>query len=114
MKDSDIIKALECCLELNCKECPCWAEEVDACCYGINEDVLLDLIKRQQAEIEKLRGWENLLKAEKHSLIKAEAIKEFTKRLKKEAHEYECRQGYLICAVEVEDIDDLIKEMVGK
>ncbi len=29
----------------------------------------------EQAEIERLKGWESLLKAESHALIKAEAIK---------------------------------------
>lgn len=38
-------------------------------------------IKRKNAEIERLQGWQDLLKAEKHSLIKAEAIKEFVAEL---------------------------------
>lgn len=40
----------------------------------------LDLIIHQKTEIDRLKEWENLLKAEKHSLIKSEAIKEFAKR----------------------------------
>ena len=35
-----------------------------------------EIINRQRAEIERLKGWQDLLKAEKHSLIKSEAIKE--------------------------------------
>lgn len=37
-----------------------------------------------QAEIERLKGWQDLLKSEKHSLIKAGAIKEFQIELRKE------------------------------
>ena len=71
-------------------------------------------INRQKAEIERLKGWQDLLKAEKHSLIKAEAIKEFAERLKNKLTacsktiDGECE--YLICDY---DIDNLVKEMVG-
>ena len=122
MTDEDIIKALECCLEFKCKECPCWAEEVDACCYGINEDVLLDLIKRQRAEIERLmhnieamaQTMPNMAKAER-----AEAIKEFAERLKEESSfETDVSLGYgRPCyenAVPIIAIDNLVKEMVGE
>ena len=66
----------------------------------------LDLINHQKAEIEKLKEWENLLKAEKHSLIKTEAIKEFAGRLK-------CGVPQEYGVIRCSDIDSLVKEMVG-
>lgn len=111
MTDNEIIKALECCkqsrlnqdcLNLNCPFATKYGCNID------NEDLrnaALDLINRQkeekealiagqetmskyieeqQAENERLQGWQDLLKAEKHSLIKAEAVKEFAERLKEE------------------------------
>ena len=75
-------------------------------------------INRQQEEIERLKGWENLLKAEKHSLIKTEAIKEFAKRLKNKI-KTECNPygkptfDYDTSLAIMRYIDNLVKEMVG-
>lgn len=75
-------------------------------------------INRQQEEIERLKGWENLLKAEKHSLIKTEAIKEFAKRLKNKI-KTECNPygkptfDYDTSISIMRYIDNLVKEMVG-
>ena len=57
MNDNEIIKALECCLaELcHCKECPRFVRGVDDCHVKLYNDSL-DLINRQQAEIERLKG----------------------------------------------------------
>ena len=74
-------------------------------------------INRQQEEIERLKGWENLLKAEKHSLIKTEAIKEFAKRLKNKI-KTECNPygkptfDYDTSISIMRYIDNLVKEMV--
>ena len=109
MTDKEIIKALENHID-------------DFNKNGISVDnnrldkLTLDLINRQKAEIERLKGWENLLKAESHAPIvkkaKSEAIKEFAKRLKNSIYintdllVYQCE--------EVESmIDDIVKEMVG-
>ena len=73
----------------------------------------VNLIKRQQAEIEMLKGWERLLKAESHAPIiqkaKRDAIIEFAERLKKK---YEF---HIICDWRTlnGEIDDLVKEMLG-
>lgn len=101
MTDKDIIKALECCdNERDCTQCP--MKESYPFCDDIGPGIVLDLIKRQQAEIKWLKGWQDLLKAEKHSLIKAEAIKEFAERLK---NIYVVHDGlYSI-------IDNLVKEI---
>lgn len=75
-------------------------------------------INRQQEEIERLKGWENLLKVEKHLLIKTEAIKEFAKRLKNKI-KTECNPygkptfDYDTSISIMRYIDNLVKEMVG-
>ena len=55
LTDNEIIKALECCIDCKCKECPCYKNiEGEMYCTEIDEEEILDLINRQQAEIEKL------------------------------------------------------------
>ena len=51
MKDNEIIKALECCRDCKCKDCPCHNKETDGC-QELDEQDILDLIKRQKAEID--------------------------------------------------------------
>ena len=49
--------------------------------------------------------------------IQAEAIKEFAESLKEKAVKHNCRYGgclYDITAVQIADIDNLVKEMVGE
>lgn len=79
MTDEQIIKALECCGYKNCKQCPNFSEDIE--CSEKLIKLALDLINRQKAEIERLKGWQDLLKAEKHSLIKSEAIKKFENKI---------------------------------
>lgn len=53
MKDNEIIKALECCNHLEwCNDCPLQSEIK---CKDILSDKSVDLINRQQAEIERLQ-----------------------------------------------------------
>lgn len=124
MTNNEIKKALECCLIGECESCPI-SKFSD--CYETLKDEAMSLVNRQQAvieqlkslctskdviikgqeaEIERLKGWQDLLKAEKHSLIKAEAIKEFAAKLK---CGISITSGVITCA----DIDDLLAEMVG-
>lgn len=119
MTDNDIIKALECCSKDTyiCKECQLYVER--KCMRKLNS-LALDLINRQQAEIERLKGWQDLLKAEKHSLIKAEAVKEFAEKVKKELSllKKECRKvldndGAFAIDRARKKIDNLVKEIVG-
>ena len=125
MTDNEIIKALECCSNADCVNCPKWSEEWYS---GMCSDFLpmvLDLINRQRAEIERLQdeieeknntitflkdqavGWSidfcNLKK--KVETTKAEAIKEFVERLKSEIEFSDT-----ITKVE-RHIDNLVKEM---
>ena len=55
MTDNEIIKALECCYTTgtSCEECPMY--NFDECNDVLMAKYVRDLIKRQQAEIEKLR-----------------------------------------------------------
>lgn len=55
MTDNEIIKALECCRDCNCKECPCYKViDGEMRCTEIDEKEILDLINRQKAEVEAL------------------------------------------------------------
>ena len=88
MTDNEIIKALE-----YCKDCSA----------NLNVEII-DLINRQQAEIERLEKH-----TEMYHEVRAEAIKEFAEKLKK--------RFYLIagrCVVNVYQIDNLVKEIVGE
>ena len=99
MTDEQIIKALECCQITNCKDCVyCGCDEYRLCVENLLKDTL-NLINRQQAEIEQL-------KTEKDNLIKTyaecqvEFLKEFTEKLKPILfHYYDS------------EIDNLAKEM---
>lgn len=126
MADNEIIKALECCSFhglLKCEKCPKKNEGV-TCMYALNKDAL-DLINRQQAEIERYKGVIKLLendvtdaqaelkefKALYVNKVAAMGIKAFAERLKAEYADFdelheEIRYDNLILA-----IDNLVKEM---
>ena len=56
--NEEVIKALECCANADCLNCPRWTEDWSS---GMCADFLpsvLDLINRQKAEIERLREFE--------------------------------------------------------
>jgi hypothetical protein len=119
MNDRDVVKALECCAEHpNCKNCPC-VDKI-GCVNLISKDTL-DLIKRQQAEIERLQGYNENLQTANVALsneildIKAEAIKEFAERLNSRTRQMtEYDEGGWDCtryAIDDEGIDNLVKEM---
>lgn len=85
MKDSEIIKALECCDFADikaCEECPLY-HTFD--CSFVIIDKSLDLINRQNAEIERYLHSIKLLENDV-ATAKSEAIKEFSRKLKKECH----------------------------
>lgn len=121
MNDSEIIKALECCVQNTreaCVECPIGFEGRDLCLNVAMEEAI-GLINRQKAEIDRYKI--NLPHLEQQDedfcgvlcdfaeeLIgkaKSEARKEFAKRLKAIAIEK--------CSVPIvfNDIDNLLKEM---
>ncbi|MBE6890003.1 MAG: hypothetical protein E7485_08325 [Ruminococcaceae bacterium] len=130
MTDNEIIKALECCSTAqNCTPCKYEPSEYEkgtvGCCNELMKNAL-DLIKRHQAEIEKLskpQGVTFLANGiEIHAkdsdeyykfkrLVKADAITEFAERLKIDA--VEVRYCTFSAVVRVADINTLVKEMVG-
>ena len=136
MTDSEIIKALEMCSSENeaaCRNCPQYVKCTSGCIAELMK-FALDLIKRQQAEIDRLtvelqamRGAANSYKAEVERLkketeqfanvgklyseVKAEAIKEFAERLK--ANRPHLNTGEQVFYIRPEAVDDLVKEMIG-
>ena len=142
MTDNEIIKALEICAAGSCTGCP--ANLNSANCLEKLTQNALDLINRQKADVETL---ENNLKFVRGTLTRAldeneqlkkrldshcnncrmrdrkerdraEAIKEFTERLKEKSMcmvEYdEDGWGCPTRVVKTSDIDNLVKEMVGE
>lgn len=112
MTDNEIKKALECCVSTDdCKKCPLGGTHQ---CYPTLEKNALDLINRQQAEIEKWKAEYTRACAERDARIctqdyfKAEAIKEFAERLKAKV------DPNWDNSVDVEDIDRLVAEMTGE
>ena len=124
MTDAEIKKALECCAdEMGCaKGCPFFDKKKSKCKvaspYGAFEKLLLDLINRQQAEIERLetnclsmaQTMPNMAKAER-----AEAIEEFWSRLQGIAYrsEVEWSHGEHPMLIELDDAEEIYEEMVG-
>jgi hypothetical protein len=128
MTDNQIIKALEFCANHDngsCFGCPLLKNKD---CFQTLSRASLDLINRQQAEIERYKEtygcypvWnvpcENVFVLSMScddyedfkNQLKAEAIKEFAERLKEKAKNNEWNGT--ICGV---DIDNLVKEMVGE
>lgn len=114
MNTNDIIKALEHCTTygVGCKGCPAYGEDGKSKCKKYFRGSI-DLIKRQQEEIgvareEKLKHFLAYEKDRKR--VKSEAIKEFAERLKLES-DYIC--GSICKAIYVDEIDNILKEMVG-
>ncbi len=101
MTDNEIIKAWEYCkkdkFKPRCSKCPL-KKRPD--CQIVLELEILPLLNRQKAEIESQREYLNVSK------IRAEAIKEFAGRVKILNNEN--------LFLWKEDIDDLVKEMVGE
>lgn len=129
MTDNEIIKALECCIDCDCKNCPCQTE--NGHCMEIDETLILDLINRQKAEIEKLKKRfdmsrkelsrrreinsricelnKNLLTERKNA--KSEAIREFAKKLKYCVNYVHSPIGGSVLYDAIEIINSLVKEM---
>ena len=97
MTDEQIVKALECCIQVDwdvCTVCPLYDRE-EGCLSGDLRKDALDLIQRQQAEIERLKSMDVQVEVSKRleKEIKNEAIKEFAEKLK-ETNLYEFIEEY--------------------
>ena len=130
--DEEIIKALQCCSEpcAECDECPLYCIGANCSSFELHR-YALDLVNRQKAEIERLnsvndekfRQWDMLtektkqhyadLYEEARDILKVEAYKEFAERLKEKSFKTIRNYGLTKDVVEVCDIDNLVKEMVG-
>ena len=132
--DEEITKAVKCCSEpcCVCDECPLYCVGANCSSFELHR-YALDLINRQQAEIERLKEessdkeraytdeyclrkeWQDKcrqLLIEKQT-AKSEAYKEFAERLEEKSFQSFGNYGITRDVVEVCDIDNLVKEMVG-
>jgi len=127
--DEQIIKALEYCVyDTTCQECP--YNELSEC-ISVRHRNLLGLINRQKAEIKSLKqiideNDKEILKLQKRIVfwredlnyqpekIRSEAIKEFAERLKEESYSNSDICGYTSTVVDVNSIDNLVKEMTER
>ena len=123
MTDNEIKKALECCTTkgANCKGCPAFVKVDRSNCKKYFRGAI-DLINRLQAENERLKEVNEKLLIDFNGLsgfihrVKAAAYKEFAERLKeRNVSIYEYNEK-IISAIPLtkEDIDNLLKEMIGE
>ena len=102
----------------NCNECKIRNCKWGTCnCSQITANAALDLINRQQAEIEKLKGStivSNIMESQRIKReAKAEAYKEFAERLNEEAQIADCFDSYNM-VVGTHFINNLLKEMIDE
>lgn len=124
MNDSEIIKALECCISTekgSCqkKKCPM----INECRTDIKsaEKYALDLITRQKAEIERLqekysRTMDGLKAVLAERADHSEAIKEFVSELIKKAGYESYGHGRTVVRrylIDVDCFENIVKEKVG-
>ena len=118
--DKDIISSLEViATTCNCNECKIRSGKWGTCnCSETTANAALDLINRQKAEIERLRGStivNNIMESQRIKReAKAEAVKEFAEKLKEKSFQSFGNYGITRDVVEVCDIDNLLREMVGE
>ena len=117
--DKDIISSLEViATTCNCNECKIRSGRWGTCnCSETTANAALDLINRQKAEIERLRGStivNNIMESQRIKReAKAEAVKEFAEKLKEKSFKTIRNYGLTKDVVEVSTINNLLKEMVG-
>lgn len=115
--DEEIKSSLEViAITRNCNECKIRNCKWGTCnCSQITANAALDLINRQEAEIENLKGStivSNIMESQRIKReAKAEAYKEFAKRLK--SYLLLNKKGEM-SVISFENVDNLLKEMVGE
>lgn len=89
LTDAEIIKALECCSKQSCEGCP-YNDGTSKCLMETLPRDTLDLINRQQAEIERFQKENNQFAdiGKMYSEIRAEAYKEFVEAYKDQIKNY--------------------------
>ena len=121
LTDEEIIKALEYCLadRIECDKCALQRECESNPFYSAIAKYALDLIKRQKAEIERLKKEVSVARdayisiQDRYEHTKTEAYKEFAERLNEKAQIADCFDSYNM-VVGTHFIDNLLKEMVGE
>ena len=115
MTDNEIIKALECCWKPMCGECPS-PENMDVCRDELIKDAL-DLIKKQQEEIEMLEAevdtYVTLAKDMHNKAITAFIRKLYSKAMRGIGT---CDNGLTYknqLIINKEDFNLIVKELVG-
>ena len=123
LTDEEIISSLEViATTCNCNECKIRSGKWGTCnCSETTANAALDLINRQKAEIERLRGStivNNIMESQRIKReAKTEAYKEFAEKLK--LHSYimsdESQTGIInrYSVVTVNQIDNILKELGG-
>ena len=113
MTDNDIKKALECCKAhdfIMCpNDCPLLIDE--QCSLTMSAEAL-NLINRQQAEIERLKAEADMADGYAEALIqtsKTEAIKEFERKIKAHAYYIDVPKEHRV--VDEDDIDTVLRDM---
>lgn len=117
MTDNEIIKALECCINDECEDCPLYGEnapDVYGNCVQNTKRNALDLINRQKAEIERLKTAFEVVKQECEDMFTANRnLMAEIEQWKEEANKYQ----NLWCEA-VEDIQtaktEVIKEFADR
>lgn len=124
MTPDEIKTALECCLKTNqaykCTDCRYYNKTAN-CLRSLMTDTV-DVINRQQAEIESLNNklieqqLKNNMLYETSLEIKSKAIKEFAEKLQARMQDLARidNNGTPLFLVSDEFIDDVVKEMVGE
>lgn len=119
MTDKEIIKALEFCGHCVCNddktetECPLYNMSF---CKNYLRKQSLDLINRQQAEIERLNKNISAMATTLSNSARgtrAEAIKEYKEKLREHAYLDSGITGFQEMVVDLSDIENIADEMVG-
>lgn len=118
MEIEEIKKALEVCAYLEaCADCPFGdIEGVDKCMHSMMQNAL-DFINRQQADNERLKKLLEEADVNYNKCAKRfykEGVKEFAERLKATCYTYSDICGYKSTVIDINEIDNLVKEMVGE
>lgn len=110
LTDNDIIKALECCSKTNCRDCP-YIQNGNifdiTCSINMAKDAL-DLINRQNAEIERLQRL-GASATRKMVNARAEAINAYSDEVRKR-----CTEIGIYPVIVKNIMEDVRKEMVGE
>ena len=119
--DEEIIRNYEWCIGCTSDRCRECTMDEEGFCEEELQDLVLDLINRQKAEIEKLKGStivSNIMESQRIKReAKAEAYKEFATKIYQAFAVENTRDGYLDCTPNytrlMECVDDVLKQLVG-